>query len=123
MFQFEEDGYDLLIMFMEFLIAKKNNFVDTFPATILKHSPVIFKDKVWICGVKSCLSKNKRKVKILVNLEFSGRPESMELLKRTLKNSESILELSPEENLKAGLTFKCEELRFWGSPIDYFFEI
>lgn len=118
-FHFEDDGYDLLIMYVEFLITKKTDS----SSSLLKCSPILYNDKVWICGSKSCLSRNRRKSKILVDLEVTGKPETIEIIKGIQGNSASILELEEDEKFRAHFQFTCKEMKFWGGSINYVLEI
>lgn len=109
-FDFERDRHDLLIIFIEFLLAKRTNFKNSTAEILLKFQTITNEEKVIVCGAKSFLTKNRRNPQMEMTLEFRG---SATLIKKIRENWETPLELlnHSEEDFKTFIRIKTSESR------------
>lgn len=121
-FDFDQDGYDLLIIFIEFMLVKQSNFKDSISTVLLKYRPIMYRDKVIMCGAKSFLSKNRRVPKMEVTFEYRG---SATLIKKIRDNWETPLELLnlPDEDFRTFIRIKTPESKHWGCAGDYYYNL
>lgn len=111
-FDFVQDGYDLLIIFFEFLLAKNCNFKDSVFLVLLKSSPVMYPDKLMMLNVKT----DKPTMKI--TFDIAGSQNFIASFVRLFSCKSEVFNCQDEE-FHASVKICCKKSKYLTYPTEY----